>query len=80
VGITNRASQIAVVIDLDERETRVLLVIGTQSAVIRASPLYRGVECHGHFRRLQENLSTTTVVVHVICNKHSLAPVDGALF
>jgi hypothetical protein len=68
------------VIDLDERQTRVLLVIGTQSAIIRAPPLHRGVVCYGHFRRLQEDLSTTTVVVHVICNKHSLAPVDGTLF
>jgi hypothetical protein len=80
VGVANGASQIAVVIDLDERQTRMLFMIGAQSAVIRAPPLYWRVICYGHFRRLQEDLSASTVVVNVIGNKHSLAPVDGAVF
>ena len=44
VGVADRAAQVAGVGDLDQRQARVLLVVGAEAAVVRAAPADRRVE------------------------------------
>src|ERR1017187_8397899 len=53
-GVADGAAQIAEIVDLDEGEAGVLLVVGTQAAIVGTAPLYGRVEVVGHLRRLDE--------------------------
>ena len=53
LGVADRAGQVAVVGDLDQGQATVLLVVGTQPAVVRAAALDRRVELPRHRARLE---------------------------
>ena len=73
--ITNRAPKIAMVRNLHQRQTRMLFMVGTQSAVIRATPLHRHVINQRHLRRLHKDFAAQSVILHVIRHQHPLRPV-----
>src|SRR5215469_6055032 len=50
--IANRTTQIAIVADLNQRQTGVLLMIAAETAIVRTAPLHRRVVNQRHFRRL----------------------------
>src|SRR5258708_27781765 len=50
-----------------------LLVVGAQTAVIGAAPLYRGVVYQRHFRLLDEHLAASPVIINVIGDQHALS-------
>jgi hypothetical protein len=54
IGEADRASQVAVFVDLDQRQAAVLLVVGAEPAIVRAAPLDRGVELEWHVAGLQK--------------------------
>ena len=74
-GVADRAAQVAGVGDLDQRQARVLLVVGAQAAVVRAAPLHRRVVAQRHLRRLDEHLAAAAVVVDVVGDQHALGAV-----
>ena len=80
VRVADRTPQVAVVVDLDQRKTGVLLVIRAQAAVVRTAPLHRRVVGQGHLRRLDEDLATPPVVVDVVGHQHALASMFRASF
>ena len=53
-GETGRAGQIAVLVDLDQRQAAVLLVIRTEAAIIGTALVDAGVKLERHIARLQE--------------------------
>ena len=73
--VADRAAQVAGVADLDEREARMLLVIGAEPAVVRTAPLHRRVVVRRHLRRLDEHFAAAPVVVDVIGDEHALVSV-----
>src|SRR5262245_2351860 len=79
-GITNRAFQIAIVADFDERQTRMLLVIGAQYAIIRAPPFDRSVVSVRHLRRFDEHFARTAVIFNIVSDEHAFGAVRGAAF
>src|SRR6266542_1999312 len=52
-----------------------LLMIGTQSAIVRTTPFHRRVVNLRHFRWLDEYLAAAAIVIYVIGEKHVLASV-----
>jgi hypothetical protein len=78
-GIADRAAQVAVVANLDECQTRVLLVIRAQPAVVRATPFHRRVVALRHLRRLDEHFPAAPVVVHIVSDQDALMTVFGAV-
>ena len=79
VGVADRAGQVAGVGDLDQRQARVLLVVGAQAAVVRAAPLHRRVVALRHLRVLEEHLAAAPVVVDVVGHQHALGAVHRAV-
>src|SRR6185503_21098945 len=67
--ITDRATEIAEVVDLDERQTGMLLVIRAESAIIRATPFDRGVVNIRHLRRLDKDFAAATIIINIIGNQ-----------
>jgi hypothetical protein len=55
-----------------------LLVIGTESAVVRAAIFDRGVIDHRLLRRFDEDLAGATIVIDVVGYQHALMTVLGA--
>ena len=75
LGVADRAAQVAVIGDLDQRQAAVLHVIGAQAAIVRTAPALLGVEALRHLRRLDEHLARLAVVVDVVGDQHALAAV-----
>ena len=73
--VAHRTAEVAVVANLHQRQAGVLLVIRTQAAVVRASPLHWRVIDQRHFRRLDEDFPAAPVVVHVVGDEHALVAV-----
>jgi hypothetical protein len=78
--ITNWAAQVAVVTNFDQREAGMLFVIGAQTAIVRAAPLYRRVVNQGHLRRFYEDFTAAPVIINIISNQDTFVPVLGAAF
>ena len=76
--VADRTSQVAMIIDLDDRQTRVLHVIGTQAAVVRAAVLHCRIEPPRHLGRLDEDLAAGAVVGDVVADQHALGAVHRA--
>src|SRR6266851_5033026 len=76
--VTDGAGKVTVVVDFDQRKTGMLLVVGTEAAVVGASPFDRRVVNHGHFRSLDKNLAAAAVVVDIVRNKNTLRTVPLA--
>ena len=76
--VADGALQVAMIGDLDERDARVLLMIGAQPAVIRTAPLDGGVEHTRHLRRLDEHFPALPVVVHIVCQEHAFGSMRWA--
>ena len=53
-GETGRACQVAGLVDLDQRQATVLLVIGTEAAVVRTAPVDAGLKLQRQIARLQK--------------------------
>ena len=71
-GVADGAAQVAVVVDLDERQAGVLLVVGAQAAVVGAAPLHGVLKCVGHLRRLDEDFAAAAIVVDVVGDEDAL--------
>jgi hypothetical protein len=54
IGKADRARQVAVLVDLDQRQAAMLLVVGTETAIVRAALVDRGMEFERYVARLQE--------------------------
>ncbi len=78
-GVTYWAAQIAGIADFHQREARVLLMVGAKSAVIRATPSYRGVVSRRHFRRFDKDFAAPPVIVHVVGQEDFFGSVSGAM-
>ena len=50
-----------------------------KAAIVRTSPHHRRVVLQRHLRRLDEDLATAPVVVHIVGNEHALAPMLHAM-
>ena len=79
LGITDGASQVAVIADLDQRQTGVLFVVGAQTAVVRTAPLHRSVVLQRHLGRLDEDFAAAPVIIHVIGDQNTLAAMLHAM-
>ena len=80
VGVADRAAQVAVVADLEQREAGVLLVVGAKAAVVGASPLDGRVVNERHLRGLDEDLAAAAVVVDVVGDEDAFGAVFRAAF
>jgi hypothetical protein len=69
-----------VVVDFDNAETRMLHVVGTQTAVVGTPVLHYGIEELRHFGLLDEYLSPQTVVGYIIADKDTFSSVRRAPF
>jgi hypothetical protein len=58
----------------------VLLVVGTEAAIIWTAPFHGGVVYLWHFRRLYEYLAATTVVINIISDEDALWAMLRATF
>jgi hypothetical protein len=76
--VADRALEVAVLVDLDERQARVLHVVGTQPAVVRAAVGHRGREAIGQLGRLDPRLAARAVVRGVVAHQHALGAVSRA--
>jgi len=76
--VADRALEVAVLVDLDERQARVLHVVGTQAAVVRAAVRHRGREAVGQLRRLDPRLAARAVVRGVVADQDALGAVHRA--
>jgi len=54
-GETGRTGQIAVLVDLDQRQAAVLLVIGAEPAIVGTALVDAGVKLERHIARLQKS-------------------------
>ena len=70
--IADRTGEIAGVADLDERKAAVLLMIGTEAAVIGTAVLDWCVINHRLLRSLDEDFAGAAVIVNVIGHKNAL--------
>src|SRR5258708_1001958 len=61
LGEAYRAGEVAVLVDLDQRQTRMLLVIGTQPAIVRAAVFGAVLEREGLVARLDVVLAHAPV-------------------
>src|SRR5215475_5126383 len=57
-----------------------LLVIRTQTAIVRAPPLDRSVVLVRHLRRFDEHFAGTAVVINIVGDEHAFGAVRGAAF
>jgi len=74
-GVADRTAQIARVGNLDERKTAVLLVIGTEAAVVRTAVVDWCVSPERHLRRLEIHLTALAVIVDVVRNQNAFGAV-----
>ena len=75
--VTSRAGEVAAIGDFNNRQTRMLLVVRTQTAIIRAAVVRFGVEGIRHFRRLVV-VADVFVIFGIVCNQHFAVAVFGA--
>src|SRR5947209_2796274 len=54
-------------------------MVSAQSAIVRASPLDRGVVSQRHFRRLDEYLAAAPVVIHIVGDQNTFPPMLHAV-
>src|SRR5437764_11830151 len=78
--VADRATQVARIGHLDERHAAVLLVIGTEPAVVGTRPADRRVAAQRHLRRLEIHLPALTVVVDVVGDEYALVAVRRTMF
>src|SRR5215467_12784021 len=78
-GVADRALQIAKIADFDQRQTRMLLVIRAQAAVVGTSPFHWRVIADRHFGWFDEHLAASPVIIHVVGDEDSLAAMLGAV-
>lgn len=74
-GVTHRAAQVTRIGHFDERKAGMLLVVGAEAAIVRATPLDGSVVHHGHFGFLDEHFAAAAVIVNVIGDEHALGTV-----
>jgi hypothetical protein len=79
-GVADGAAQVAVVADFDQRQARVLLVVGAEAAVVGASPFDGSVVDEGHLGGLDEDFAGAAVVVDVVGDEDFFCAVLGAAF
>jgi hypothetical protein len=78
IRVAHRAREVAVVGDLQDREARVLHVVGAKSAIVRAAPVHLGVEPERHLRRLDVDLAPEPPVRRVARDHHLARTMLGA--
>ncbi len=78
IGVADRATQVAVVGQFDQRQAGMLHVFRTQAAVVRAAVALRGRKMPRQFRRLDPGLAGGTVIGRIIGDQHTLAAVFRA--
>src|SRR5690606_15284100 len=76
-SITSRAGEVASIGDFNNRQTRMLLVVWTQTAIIRAAVMRFCIEGIGHFRRLVV-VSDVFVIFGIVGNQDLAVAVLGA--
>src|SRR5262249_44903066 len=78
--VADRAFQIAVVADFYERQTRMLLMVRAQPAIVRAAPLDRRVVTIRHLRRFDEHFARAAVIIDVVGDEDAFCAVLRAAF
>ena len=76
--VADGALEVAAIGNLHERQARVLLMIGAEPAVVRATPADRCVERQRHLRRFDEDFTAPPVVLDVVRHQHPLRTVRRA--
>src|SRR5215468_3036584 len=76
--VANGTAQIARVSNLHKRQARMLLMVRAQPAIVWAAPFHSCVERLGHFRRFDEELTATAVIIHIVCDKNAFGAMLGA--
>src|SRR6202035_1769143 len=73
--VADGAGEVAGIVDLEEREAGVLLVVGTEAAVVGAAVFDGCVVAVGHLWGLDEDFATAAVVVDVVGDEDALETV-----